>query len=157
MNVFAKEIVKHSDIDVRVNHYVKGKAPLPLGSALKISRLSLIEGEQPAQHDFENLKRELFIDCSWSKTQFHPWVKDGVYVHIGVGPCLFDSYAEDRSLTVRYQYRSFIFHIVPEKLFHEVEQKDEYEFWKATEEELQLLKERKLKVDWTIYEKRKCL
>lgn len=134
MNIFAEGIVKHAIAKALWVHNIKINPPLPLGSFLKMSRLKLDNGEQPTLELLERVRRETF--CDW----WHR--KDcGFFVHVIAGPTILIPGNNNNDLIKR---RKLSLHLVPQHLFHLVEQQNEYEWWQLTNEEKELLSQHKL-------------
>ena len=126
MNIFAEGIIKYDNtIKIAGVHNIGIHPPLPLGSAIKFSRLYLDNDEQPTPDLFDRLCRELFVDsrmCDWSK--------EGVFVHVVAAPPIITS-NDGTNWTIRR--RKLLTHCVKEALFHLIECRDEYEWWQGKE------------------------
>lgn len=119
MNVFAEGLIKYDrNVKVRGVHNIGFNPPLPHGSYLKMSRCYLRNDEQPTLETFKKLKYELFNNIKFS------YFKSGIFVHVLAAPSILipegDGYIKARKLYL---------HLVPENLFHLIEQKNEYEWW----------------------------
>jgi hypothetical protein len=132
MNVFAEGIIGY-DKNVRVAgvHNFSFYAPLPLGSSLKLTRVSIFDGELPSVDLFGRLRRELFIDF-----RHRLGVDDGAWVHVLAGPVIIDFSGMRK--------RNLWLHVVRDELFSLVDRKDEYEWWELSGEERELFNSRKL-------------
>lgn len=140
MNIFAEGIVRYDhSVKVESVHNIKVSPPLPQGSFIKKSRCKLYNDEQLTPELFDQMRRELFIDCRHSS-----WVKDGIFIHVFTSrvPIItsFDG--------IKWDVRSYPLwmHGVNRESYHLIEQQDEYEWWQLTEEEEHLLDSNELVV-----------
>lgn len=124
MNIFAVGIVKY-DTTVKVPwiHGIGLNPPLPLGSSLKMSRFSLDNGEQPTPELLDRVRRETFWDW-WHKRDC------GFFVHVIAAPTIFVPANNGRGGIIKR--RKLNLHLVPQNLFHLIEQQNEYEWWQFT-------------------------
>lgn len=126
MNVFAEKIIEYDRSQkVEWAHGLRGNPPLPLGSAIKLSRLALDNNIQPNPDISDRLKHELFEE------RMSPW-KNGVFVRVIAAPeILVPPNNDNEQWTKR---RKLWLHLVKKDLFHLVKQQDEYEWWEPANE-----------------------
>lgn len=87
-----------------LNRETSTNSPLPLGSLVKLSRLTLNDNEQITPQLLDNLKKETFEDSPNLQ-------KNGVYVKI------------------INQYKRIWIHIIEKDIIHLAEQQEQYQFW----------------------------
>jgi hypothetical protein len=140
VNVFAEGIVKYDHATkVEGVHCIKMNPPLPLGSSVKMSRLCLDNDEQMTPDVYDRLRRETFIDTSFAGRCRY---QAGVFVHVFAAPAILVPGNNVGDPDVR-RHRLYL-HLVEKELFHLVERQEEYELWRLTGEEEEMLRNKQL-------------